>query len=69
VKNIDCVVGRWCREAGRPFYVHAPSLAQHVGETSTLTPAAAASGRRAATTFIGEDADATQLPVAPASRR
>ena len=54
-RNIDCVVGHWCRQAGRPFYVYTPSLAQHIGETSTLYASATTSGRRSATTFIGED--------------
>jgi hypothetical protein len=58
MRNIDCVVGHWCRQAGRPFYVHAPSLAQHVGEASTLYPRATASGRRSSSTFVGEDFDA-----------
>lgn len=55
MKNIDCVVGRWCLAAGRPFYVYTPSLAQHIGETSTLYASASAAGRWSAATFIGED--------------
>ncbi len=30
-RNIDCVVGAWCKHASRPFYVFTPSLAEHVG--------------------------------------
>ena len=32
-RNIDCVVGLWCRQTGMPFYVYTPSLAQHIGES------------------------------------
>lgn len=35
-RNIDSLVGGWCREVGLPYYVHAPSLAEHIGMASTL---------------------------------
>jgi hypothetical protein len=35
-KNIDNRVGLWAKYNGRRLYYHTPSLAQHIGETSTL---------------------------------
>ena len=67
-RNIDCVVGLWCRQTGMPFYVYTPSLAQHIGETSTLYARASAAGRRRATTFIGEDTYARGTPVPVVNR-
>ena len=51
--NVDSVVGRWCREAGLAYYMHAPSLAQHTGDSSTLWSHAKAAGRRCASSFPG----------------
>lgn len=65
LRNIDCIVGKWCREARRPFYVIYPSLAEHIGETSTLYPHATVSGRRKSSSFVGEDVDVTQTPPWP----
>ncbi|MCA9037306.1 MAG: hypothetical protein KDA91_19355 [Planctomycetaceae bacterium] len=50
-RNVDSVVGHWCRESQRPYYIHTPSLAQHIGATSTLW-SARATGRRRAQTFL-----------------
>jgi len=36
LRNIDSIVGNWCKLAELPYYVHNPSLAQHIGDTSTL---------------------------------
>ena len=66
MRNVDCVVGRWCRESGLPYYVHLPSLAEHIGETSTLFPQAEAKGKRHAQTFVGEDVDARSIGTATA---
>ena len=53
LKNVDSVVGAWCRRAGRPYLVHRPSLARHTGETSTLWPAdRTATGRRQCGAFL-----------------
>lgn len=52
LRNVDSVVGAWCLRRGLPYYVHIPSLAQHVGHTSTLYPTASASGRRCAADFV-----------------
>jgi hypothetical protein len=55
---IDAVVGEWCHRTGLPFYIHAPSLAQHIGDTSTLFPGAGNSGPRRAGTFVNQVGDA-----------
>jgi hypothetical protein len=55
--NVDSVVGRWCRQAGLAYYMHTPSLAQHIGDTSTLWRQATAAGRRCATSFPGEEVE------------
>ena len=50
--HADCVVGAWCRRAGRPYFVHSPSLARHTGETSTVWPAdRRCTGRRQCAAF------------------
>lgn len=51
-KNIDSVVGQWCRREGLGYWLHEPSLVQHIGETSTLYPTARATGRRRASEFL-----------------
>ena len=61
-RNVDGVVGTWCKESGLGYYLHSPSLTQHIGDTSTLwRRATTASGRRQAATFVGEDYDARRL--------
>lgn len=54
LRNIDSVVGAWCERADRGYFVHVPSLVQHVGETSTLYPGATASGNRRAAEFVDD---------------
>ena len=61
MRNIDCVVGAWCKAARRPYFVFTPSLVEHIGDTSTLYANARATGRRRSATFVGEDADARIL--------
>lgn len=51
LRNIDSVVGLWCQRSGLPYFVHAPSLAQHIGETSTIYPGASIDGWRRADVF------------------
>ena len=36
MRNIDSLVGAWCRQSRRPYFVHVPSLAQHIGSTTTV---------------------------------
>ena len=53
LKNVDSVVGAWCRRTGLPYFVHAPSLSRHTGETSTLWPAdRRCTGRRQCAEFL-----------------
>ncbi|MGH7134864.1 MAG: hypothetical protein ACREHD_03940 [Pirellulales bacterium] len=52
LRNIDSVVGAWCRAADLPYYIHVPSLVQHIGETSTIWTSAGALGRRRASDFV-----------------
>jgi hypothetical protein len=52
LRNIDSVVGAWCELAGLPYFVYVPSLAQHIGETSTIWNDAGAVGRRRAADFM-----------------
>jgi hypothetical protein len=52
--NIDSVVGYWCERHQLPYYVHFPSLAQHIGEFSTIYPRATASGKRMAHQFLDQ---------------
>ncbi|WP_339733796.1 hypothetical protein [uncultured Gimesia sp.] len=46
--HIDAVVGLWCERQQLPYFVHSPSLAQHIGETSTIYPKASVVGHRKA---------------------
>lgn len=51
-RNIDSVVGRWCRDVGKEYFVHVPSLAQHIGETSTIWGGTRNASRRRADRFL-----------------
>lgn len=54
----DAVIGQWCEKHNHPVYYHTPSLAEHVGDFSTLTDqeSTVQNGRRSAD-FVGEEAD------------
>ncbi len=52
LRNIDSVVGAWCKRAGLPYFVHTPSLAQHIGETSTIWQSSRNTGQRQASNFL-----------------
>ena len=66
LKNIDSVVGAWCRRAQLSYLIHVPSLVQHTGDSSTLYPAARATGRRHADDFLGDAAQImTGIPPCP----
>ncbi|MEM7387593.1 MAG: hypothetical protein AAF514_21880 [Verrucomicrobiota bacterium] len=66
--NADSVVGQWCEDTGLDYYLHTPSLTQHIGETSTLWgEKATLEGRRHAATFVGEDRDIRDL-MSPRSK-
>jgi len=51
LRNIDSVVGAWCKKSGHPYYVHSPSLARHIGDTSTIWNHGRNHGRRQASDF------------------
>jgi hypothetical protein len=52
--NIDVVIGEWAARHGLPIFYPTPSLAQHVGDTSTLWPEGRISGYRRADRFAGD---------------
>lgn len=60
-KYIDVVVGDWCGRSRRPAYFFSPSLAQHIGDHSTLWKGDSGNRRRSAADFVGTDFDATAL--------
>ncbi len=53
--NVDSVLGDWCRRSGLAYLMHAPSLCEHTGHTSTLWKNATLAGRRLSGDFPGED--------------
>ena len=55
---IDGAVGQWCKQNDVTLWIHGPSLCQHIGDTSTL-----GHSERPTEKFVGEDFDATTLPV------
>lgn len=52
--QVDSLVGQWCRTRRLPYLVHEPSLAQHIGDASTVFPGVSNSGRRRAEGFAEE---------------
>lgn len=54
LRNIDVVVGNWQVQRNRTIWFCSPSLAQHIGETSTIWPNARATGKRRARDFLGD---------------
>ena len=58
--NVDSVVGEWCLRTRRDYFLHAPSLSQHIGASSTLWEKADLSGRRVADDFV-EDLDIAEV--------
>ena len=57
-KQIDNVVGFWAKATKLYPYYFSPSLAQHIGHSSTLwNTRNKANGRRAASDFVGQDYD------------
>ncbi len=65
LRNIDSVVGHWCRRTERPYFVHTPSLAQHIGDVSTIWSRASNTGKRRAATFISTIQDLEQPISSP----
>lgn len=53
-RHIDVAIGRWAHRFGVPIRYCSPSLAQHIGNTSTLWGRGnLATGKRAARDFVG----------------
>lgn len=52
LQHIDAVVGLWCERQELPYFVHSPSLAQHIGDTSTIYPTASVVGHRKADLYL-----------------
>ena len=46
--QIDLKVGEWCQETGLQYWMHSPSLVQHVGEVSAICQTGLVEYRRAA---------------------
>ena len=61
LREIDVAVGQWARRHQLPVYYHSPSLAQHIGERSTIWDAGDPSAARTARDFLGEAFDARKL--------
>ena len=51
---IDLVIGDWASRHRVPIYYPCPSLAQHIGDTSTIWPHERAAGIRRAARFAGD---------------
>lgn len=46
--QIDLKIGEWCQDTGLQYWMHSPSLVQHVGEVSAICEAGLTEHRRAA---------------------
>jgi hypothetical protein len=57
----DAVIGQWAEKLKLPVYFHTPSLAEHIGVSSTLTDDdSTPENGRMSKDFVGEDFDAAQ---------
>ena len=59
--NIDAVVGRWAEETSRGVYFYSPSLASHIGETSSIWPNQVDRRSRSCRSFLGEQFNSLDL--------
>jgi hypothetical protein len=62
LKLIDVVVGEWAQRNQLLAWSYSPSLAQHVGDTSSIWPESEDRVTRQSASFVGETFDATVLP-------
>lgn len=68
-KNVDSVIGDWCLRTRHYFWMHSPSLAEHIGATSTLWPNLGLEGNRSSADFPGENVRVTDaLARRPATK-
>lgn len=58
---VDGIIGKWAKRQGVDVFFCCPSLADHIGDTSTIHPKAPNAGTRRSSTFVGEDHDAVDL--------
>ena len=65
LKLIDVVVGQWAERIQVPAWGFCPSLAQHIGETSTIWPESEDRIIRRAASFVGETFNALELLSLP----
>lgn len=64
-RNFDGMVGSWAKRTKRRIYVHTPSLARHIGDTSTMHGSVSLRGNRSDRSYIGDDVEATHLILPP----
>ncbi len=62
-RQIDNRLGLWLFQSGRKIFFHTPSLAEHIGETSTLWEDATIEGNRKSRDFAGTAYDCLKLLV------
>lgn len=60
-KNVDSVIGDWCARTKHQFWMHAPSLTEHIGAASTLWPKLGLRGKRSSADFPGEKVQAQDM--------
>ena len=58
LKGTDAVVSAWAKRRNLPELIHAPSLVQHIGDTTTVSPAGQDRQRRESGSFVGAEFDA-----------
>jgi hypothetical protein len=59
--NIDNAIGQWGRHTKRFPYFFSPSLCQHIGHKSIISPWKKIRGKRKSKKFVGEDFDAMEF--------
>ena len=64
-KSIDTYIGTVMIDLQKAVYGYRPSLAEHIGETSTIHGTARLTGNRATLSFAGVDADASEVMRGP----
>ncbi len=59
--NIDNAIGQWGKHTRRYPYFFSPSLCQHTGHTSVISPWKSIKGKRKSYKYVGEDFDALEF--------
>ena len=59
--NIDNAIGQWGRHTKRFPYFFSPSLCQHIGHSSVISPWKGIKGKRKSYKYVGEDFDAMEF--------